>query len=117
MAEVRLVVVYQNDNGPGPVRIKFKRHDTLKEVSCVDCSSFTDEGTCLMKYAHPWPLGNVCCTQWQLRTAPHAMKQCLGCGKKIPKYRTNYDWCGELCRTVKKIWDKERKEEHGDEET
>jgi hypothetical protein len=103
MADARLVVVYQNDSGPGPVRVKFKRHDTLAAVSCVDCATFTDEGTCLMGYANPWPLGRVCCSQWSLRTTPHAMKTCRGCDKKIPRYVTNYDWCGEKCRMLARI--------------
>ena len=110
MAEVRLVVVYQQSTGgDSPPRITFRRHDTLKEVSCVDCAIFTDDGKCMMGYASPWPLGRVCCSQWQLRTTPHATKDCSGCGKKIPKYRTNYDWCGEICRHMSKPYDERKK--------
>lgn len=96
MAEVKLVIVY-GDRGPGT--ITYRRHDTLKEVSCVDCSAFTDEGQCMLKICHPWPLGSKVCSLWQLRTEPHAMKKCAGkwCHNEIPVYYRHHDWCSDTC--------------------
>lgn len=105
MSEVRLVIVY-GDRGEG--RQTYRRSDTLEEVSCVDCSLFTDQGTCAMGYCHPWPLGRKVCSQWQLRTEPHAMKKCAGkhCYHEIPQYRTNRHWCSEVCEFVHKQMEK-----------
>jgi hypothetical protein len=77
-----------------PPRIEFKRSDTGKQTSCVDCACFTDEAKCMMEYANCWPLGNVCCSAWSLRTQSHGMKKCGKCDVEIPKYLTNRDLCG-----------------------
>lgn len=105
---VRLVIVTSGETSPDPARIKFKRSDTGKETSCVDCESFTDEGKCSRNLAFCWPLGRVCCSEWKLRTAPHAMKQCKGCAHQIPQYVTNREYCDNLCEQVSK-WRAEQK--------
>lgn len=98
---VSLRIVYRNSiMADGAPTIEFRRSDTNKKVSCVDCASFTDDGKCERAISHPWPLGSVCCTEWIMRAEPHATKACLGCGREIPKYLHNQDYCDGFCRVV-----------------
>jgi len=94
---VRLVIVTGGENSPDPARVKFKRSDTGKETSCIDCESFTDDAKCSRGLAFCWPLGCVCCSEWKLRTVEHATKPCAECGCPMPKYLTNRARCGAHC--------------------
>ena len=97
----KLILVTSGEGSPDPARIKFVRSDTNRETSCVECVSFTDEAKCDRGITYCWPLGQRCCSEWEPRTAPHAMKSCKGCGREMPQYLTNQDYCGELCRFVR----------------
>ena len=98
--KVKLVIVTRGETSPDPARIKFVRSDTHKETSCIDCVSFTDEAECKRGLAFCWPLGAVCCSEWALRTEPHGLKPCKGCGREIPKFYTNRAYCDHTCEYV-----------------
>ena len=100
---VRLVIVTSGESSPEPARVRFKRSDTGKETSCVDCESFTDEAKCSRNLAFCWPLGRVCCSEWRLRTVEHATKPCAECGKPMPQYLTNQERCSGYCELAHKL--------------
>lgn len=85
MSEAKLVVVYNDCTKP----VSFKRSDTNERTGCPDCSAFTSEGTCMMERVRScWPLYDVACSEWSLRSLPHETRPCEDCGKPIEKYRS-----------------------------
>lgn len=97
---VKLVLVVKQSMSDGPPTIEYRRSDTQRRVSCIECKNFTEEAKCSRELADCWPLGRVACSEWELRTEPHATKPCKSCGKAIPKYLTNQEFCDWACERV-----------------